>query len=141
MKRIESDVKHISFAQETVYAKVSDLSNLQSLVDLIPEDQKAGANIENLTCTPDTVSCNVSPIGQIEFGVVMREPFKCVKLETTNSPVKVTMWIQLVSTGSSSCKIKLTADIDLNAFMVKMVEKPITEALNKLAETLAMIPY
>ena len=141
MKRIESDVKHISFSQETVYAKVSDLSNLQSLVDLIPEDQKASANIESLTCTPDTVSCNISPIGQIEFGVVSREPFKCVKLETTNSPVKVTMWIQLVSTGSSSCKIKLTADIDLNAFMVKMVEKPITEALNKLAETLAMIPY
>ena len=141
MKRIESDVKHISFSQETVYAKVSDLSNLQSLVDLIPEDQKASANIESLTCTPDTVSCNISPIGQIEFGVVSREPFKCVKLETTNSPVKVTMWIQLVSTGSSSCKIKLTADIDLNAFMVKMVEKPITEALNKLADTLAMIPY
>ena len=141
MKRIESDVKHISYSQETVYAKVSDLSNLQSLVDLIPEDQKASANIESLTCTPDTVSCNVSPIGQIEFGVVSREPFKCVKLETTNSPVKVTMWIQLVSTGSSSCKIKLTADIDLNAFMVKMVEKPITEALNKLADTLAMIPY
>ncbi|MBR5935138.1 MAG: SRPBCC family protein [Bacteroidaceae bacterium] len=141
MKRIESDIKHISFSQETVYAKVSDLSNLQSLVDLIPEDQKASANIESLTCTPDTVSCNISPIGQIEFGVVSREPFKCVKLETTNSPVKVTMWIQLVSTGSSSCKIKLTADIDLNAFMVKMVEKPITEALNKLADTLAMIPY
>jgi len=141
MKRIESNVQHISYSQESVFAKVSDLSNLKSLVDLIPEDQKAAANIEDLTCTPDSVSCNVPPIGQIEFGVVSREPFKCVKLETTKSPVKVTIWIQLVSTGTSSCKIKLTADIDLNAFMVGMVEKPITEALNKLVDTLAMLPY
>ena len=141
MKRIESNIKQIPYPQESVFAKVSDLSNLQSLIDLIPEDQKAGANIENLTCTPDSISCTVSPIGQIEFGVVSREPSKCVKLETTNSPVKVTMWIQLAPTGSSSCKVKLTADIDLNAFMVSMVEKPITEALNKLVDTLAMLPY
>ena len=141
MKRIESAVKHIPYPQESVYAKVSDLSNLQTLLDRIPEQERHNINLENLECTPDKVSTSVSPVGKIELAVVLREPFKCVKMETIQSPIKLIVWIQIVSTGDSSCKIKLTADADLNLFMAKMVEKPLTEALEKLADTLAMLPY
>ena len=141
MKRIESNVKQIPYSQESVYAKVSDLSNLRELMERIPEDQKQNIKLENLECTADKVSTTVSPIGKVELVIVSREPFKCVKMETTQSPVKLIIWIQIVSTGDSNCKIKLTADADLNIFMAKMVEKPLTEALDKLADTLAMIPY
>ena len=141
MKRVESNVKQIPYPQESVYAKVSDLSNFRYLVDSIPAEQQEQFKIEDLECTPDTVSCNISPIGQIELGVVSREPSKCVKLETLRSPVKLTIWIQIVSTGDSSCKIKLTADVDLNIFMAKMVEKPLTEAVEKIADMLAMLQY
>lgn len=141
MKRIESGVKHIPYPQESVYAKVSDLSNLRTLIDQIPEDQKQNINLENLECTPDKVSTTVSPVGKIELAIVQREPVKCVKMETLQSPIKLTVWIQIVSTGDSSCKIKLTVDADLNIFMAKMVEKPLTEAVEKLADTLAVLPY
>jgi len=141
MKRIESGVKHLPYPQESVYAKVSDLSNLQTLLDHIPEDQRHDINLENLVCTPDKVSTTVSPMGTIELEVVSREPFKCVKMETVQSPIKLTFWIQIVSTGDSSCKIKLTTDADLNIFLAKMAEKPLTEAVEKLADMLATIPY
>ena len=141
MKRIESSVKQIPYPQESVYAKVSDLSNLKYLADRIPEDQKNQFKAEDLQCTPDRVSCTVSPVGQIEVGVIAREPFKCVKMETLRSPIKLTMWIQILSTGSSNCKIKRTVDADLNMFMAKMVEKPLTEAVQKLADMLSMLPY
>lgn len=141
MKRVESNIKQIPYSQESVYAKVSDLSNLRGLTDRIPADQQNQFKVENLECTPDTVSCTISPIGQIEVGIVSREPFKCVKMETLQSPIKLTAWIQIVSTGETSCKIKLTADADLNIFMAKMVEKPLTEAVEKVADMLAMLPY
>lgn len=141
MKRIESNVKHIPYSQESVYSKVSDLSNLRTLIDQIPEDQKQNINLENLECTPDRVSTTVSPVGKIELAIVQREPVKCVKMETLQSPIKLIVWIQIVSTGDSSCKIKLTVDADLNIFMAKMVEKPMTEAVEKLADTLAVLPY
>jgi len=141
MKRIESGIKHIPYPQESVYNKVSDLSNLKYLTDRIPEDQRQGINLENLECTPDKVTTTVQPVGQIEIGVIAREPFKCVKMETLRSPIKLTLWIQIVSTGDSSCKIKLTADADLNIFMAKMVEKPLTEAIEKLADMLSALPY
>lgn len=141
MKRIESSVKQIPYPQESVFAKVSDLSNLKYITERIPADQKDQFNIQDLECTPDRASCTVSPVGQIEIGVVSREPYKCVKMETLRSPIKLTMWIQIVSTGESSCKIKLTTDADLNIFMAKMVEKPLTEAVDKLADMLSMLPY
>ena len=141
MKRIESNIKHIPYPQESVYAKVSDLSNLKYLTDRIPADQSDKFNLQDLECTPDRVSCTVSPVGQIEVGVVARDPLKCVKMETLRSPIKLTLWIQIVSTGSSSCKIKLTVDADLNIFMAKMVEKPLEEAVEKLTDMLATLPY
>ncbi len=141
MKRIESSIKHIACSQEQVYSKVSDLSNLRHLIDRIPEDQKKGINLENLECTPDSVSTVVSPVGKIEIAIVSREPFKCVKMETTQSPIKLTLWIQIAPTSETDCKIKLTVDADLNIFMAKMVEKPLTEAVEKLADMLAVIQY
>ena len=141
MKRIESSVKQIPYPQESVFAKVSDLSNLKYITERIPADQADQFKVQDMECTPDRVSCSISPIGQIEIGVVSREPYKCVKMETLRSPIKLTLWIQIVSTGSSSCKIKLTADADLNIFMAKMVEKPLTEAVEKLADMLSMLPY
>ena len=141
MKRIQSSVKQIPYSQEQVYAKVSDLSNIKTLIDRIPEDQKKGINLENLECTPDRVSTVAQPIGKVEIAIVSREPFKCVKLESTESPIKLYMWIQIVSIDQNSCKIKLTVDADLNMFMAKMVEKPLTQAIDKLADLLAAIPY
>ena len=141
MKRIQSSVKQIPYSQEQVYAKVSDLSNIKTLIDRIPEDQKKGINLDNLECTPDRVSTVAQPIGKVEIAIVSREPFKCVKLESTESPIKLYMWIQIVSIDQNSCKIKLTVDADLNMFMAKMVEKPLTQAVDKMADMLAAIPY
>ena len=141
MKRIESSVKQIPYSQEQVYAKVSDLSNLKTLLERIPEDKRQGFNLEDLDCTPDRVSAMAQPVGKVEIAIVSRDPFKCVKLESAQSPIKLFMWIQIVSTGENSCKIKLTVDADLNIFMAKMVEKPLTQAVDKMADMLAAIPY
>ena len=141
MKRIESQVRHIPYSQEQVYAKVSDLTNLQAVADGLPLQGDMNISVKNLRCTTDTAECEISPVGRISLGIVSREPFKCVKLETLQSPVRMTAWIQIVSTGPDSCKIRITLDADLNILMAKMVEKPMTQAVERLADMLAMIPY
>lgn len=141
MKRIESQIKHIPYSQEQVYAKVSDLNNLQTVADKLPSQDEMNISIRNLRCTTDTAECEISPVGRISLGIVSREPFKCVKMETLRSPVKMTAWIQIVSTAPDSCKIRITLDADLNVFMARMVEKPMTQAVERLADMLAMIPY
>jgi len=141
MKRFESQTKNVSWPQENVYNKLSDLENLKDLVNRIPQSEMDKVNLKDLQVTRDQISCEVSPVGRIVFGVVSREPYKCIKFETLQSPVKLTMWIQILPTGTASSKFRITADADLNVFMAKMVEKPLVQAIDKIADTLAAIPY
>ena len=119
-----------------MYAKLSDLSNLESVKGRLPEDK-----IQDLSFDSDTLSFSVSPIGQLTLQIVEREPCKCIKLATTNSPLPFNMWIQLVATGDEECKLKVTIGMELNPFMKAMVQKPLQEGLEKMADMLAMIQY
>ena len=136
MANFESSVKVIPYSQERVYAKLSDLSNLESVKDRLPEDK-----VQDLSFDSDILSFNVSPVGQITLQIVERDHCKCIKLATTNSPLPFNMWIQLVETAEEECKIKLTIGMDINPFMKAMVQKPLQDGLEKMVEMLSMIQY
>lgn len=136
MTNFESSVKVIPFAQERVYEKLSDLNNLEALKDRLPEDKVKGVSFDT-----DTISFNVDPVGQLTLKIIEREPSKCIKFETINSPLPFNMWIQLVSTSDQECKLKVTIGMEINPFMKAMVQKPLQEGLEKMADMLAMIQY
>jgi len=136
MSQFESSVKQIPFSQERVYAKLSDLSNLESVKDRIPQDK-----VKDISFDSDTLTFSVDPVGKITLQVIEREPFKCIKFETTQSPLPFNLWIQLVPDSEQGCKIKLTIRVDINPFMKAMVQKPLQEGIEKMADMLAMIQY
>lgn len=136
MNKFESSVKVIPYSQERVYEKLSDLSNLEAIKDRLPEDK-----VKDLSFDSDTLSFNAPPVGKLTLKIVEREPSKCIKLETTNSPLPFNMWIQLVATAEEECKLKVTIGMELNPFMKAMVQKPLEEGLEKMAGMLAMINY
>ena len=134
MTKFESTVKVIPYSQERVYEKLSDLSNLEALKDRLPEDK-------DISFDSDTLSFSVAPVGQLTLKIVEREPSKCIKFETTNSPLPFNLWIQLVATTDEECKLKATIGMELNPFMKAMVQKPLQEGLEKMVDMLAMIQY
>ena len=136
MSNFESSVKVIPYSQERVYSKLSDLSNLEAIKDRLSQDK-----VQDLSFDSHTLSFSVSPIGQLTLQIVEREPSKCIKLATTNSPIPFNMWIQLVATGEEECKVKVTIGMDINPFMKAMVQKPLQEGLEKMVEMLAVINY
>ena len=136
MSQFESSVKQIPFSQERVYAKLSDLSNLESMKDRIPQDK-----VKDISFDSDTLTFSVDPVGKITLQVIEREPFKCIKFETTQSPLPFNLWIQLVPDSEQVCKMKLTIRVDINPFMKAMVQKPLQEGIEKMADMLAMIQY
>lgn len=136
MANFESSVKVIPYSQERVYNKLSDLSNLEAIKDSLPKDK-----VQDLSFDSDTLSFTASPIGQLTLKIVEREPFSCIKLETTNSPLPFNMWIQLVGTAEEECKVKVTIGMELNPFMKAMVQKPLQEGLEKMVVMLAAVNY
>lgn len=136
MTKFESGVKMIPAPQELVYEKLADLNNLEKIKGRLPEDK-----VKNLSFDTDSLSIEVAPVGKITLNIIEREPCKCIKFATTTSPLPFNLWIQIVATSQSECKFKLTIGMELNPFMKGMVQKPLQEALEKMADMLSIIPY
>ena len=133
MTKFESAVKVIPASQKAVYEKLSDLSNLEKVKDRLPQDK-----VKNLSFDAETLSIEVPPVGKI---VLQKEPCKCIKFATTTSPLPFNLCIQIVPVTETECKMKLTIGMELNPFMKTMVQKPLQEGLEKMAETLSLINY
>lgn len=136
MTKFESGVKHIQASQRAVYEKLSDLNNLQAVKERLPEDK-----VKNLEFSADSLSVEVPPVGKITLEIIEKEPCKCIKFGTTTSPLPFNLWIQLVPVTERECKMKLTIGMELNPFMKTMVQKPLQEGLEKMADMLSLIQY
>ena len=136
MTKFESSIKLLAYPQEAVYEKLSDLNNWEKIKDRLPEDK-----IKQLSFTSDTLTVEVPPVGPITLQIVEKEPCKCIKFGTTTSPLPFNLWIQLLPVTETECKMKLTIGIEINPFMKAMVQKPLQEGVEKMADMLAMIQY
>ena len=134
--KFESSVKQIPYPQQAVYDNISDLRNLEKVKDRIPEDK-----VSDFTFDEDTVGLNVQPVGELKLRICEREEPKCVKFETVQSPVPFNVWIQILPVDEQNSKMKVTVKAELNPFIKSMVEKPLQEAVEKIADALAQVNY
>ena len=136
MRQYESSVKCIPHPQERVYAKLEDLNNIEGIKDKLPQDK-----VQDLTYSRDEASVSVPPIGNITLRVVEREEPKCIKLEVAHSLAPLTIWIQIIPNGESASKMRVVAKAEINFMLRSMIEKPLKEGLEKIAEALSLIEY
>ncbi len=153
MAKYESQIKQVPYTQSAIYAKISDLTNLAVIKERfddptvqakMPADkiEEIRNVVDKMEFTTDTVSAPAGPIGgNISVQIVNREPEKCVKFSSTKSPVDFKLWVQVLPVNETSSKIKVTLDADLNFFMKQMLDKPLSQGVDKFADMLAMIPY
>lgn len=131
-----SDIKTIPYSDQEIFSVLSDLRKLDLIKDKIPQDK-----IKDFSYDQDSCSVTVDPIGKVRFVIVEREANSTIKFEAEKLPFKLNLWIQLKQTATEETKMKLTVKADINAFLKPMISKPLQNGLDKMAETLAVIPY
>lgn len=136
MTTFESSIREIQAPQERVFETLSNLENISKFIDKIPEEKRS-----SLTYDADSFSINVPPVGKISMRIVEREAPKTIKLESVESPTPFNFWVQLLPVTENTCKTKLTLKADVNPFIKTMVQKPLEEAMEKLADTIQIIPF
>ena len=137
----ESGIKQIPYSQQRVFEKLSDFTHLKQYEDRLSEVPADTVRVEDFHFESDSVSCRVSPVGNLDLHIVEREEPKCIKYEATTSPIPLTIWAQILPTGEDSCKLKLTLRTELNFLLKGMLQKPLKDGVEKLADTLAAMPY
>ena len=134
--KFESSVKQIPYSQEAVYRNISDLRNLEKVRDRVPADK-----VQDFAFDEDTVSLNVQPVGELKLRIIEREEPKCVKFETAQSPVPFNVWIQVLPVTETTSKMKVTVKAELNPFIKGMLEGPLQDGVEKIADALAQVHY
>ena len=134
--RFESSVKQIPYPQQAVYDMLSNLENISKVIDRIPADK-----IKDISFDRDHVSMSVDPVGAIKLAVCEREEPKCIKFQTEKSPVPFYVWIQMLPVTDTTSKMKITAEADLNPFIKTLVQKPLQDGVEQIADGLAQIQY
>lgn len=160
MTKYESSVKRIYAPVANVYAKLSDLNNLaairermadpafeqvirQQMGDKLNESQLQQARdiVSRMQFDRDTATVEAGPVGSVSLRIVEREEPKLVKLQAENSPIPANLWIQLLPAGDGQTAMKVTLGVELNFFMKQMVKGKLKDAVERLADMLAMLPY
>ena len=136
MSQYESSVKLIPYPQARVYAKLEDLNNLEGLKDRLPQDK-----VKEFTYSRDEATVNVPPMGNVTIRVVEREEPKCIKLEAAGSPIPINLWVQIIPNGDEASKMRVVVKAEVNFMLRSMIEKPLKEGIEKIAEALSLIAY
>ena len=134
--RFESSVKQIPYPQQAVYDMLSNLENISKVMDRIPADK-----IKDISFDRDHVSMSVDPVGAIKLAVCEREEPKCIKFQTEKSPVPFYVWIQMLPVTDTISKMRITAEADLNPSIKTLVQKPLQDGVEQIADGLAQIQY
>lgn len=136
MTEFVSKIKKIPYSNQMVFDVLSDLSKLDLMKDRLPADK-----ITDFTCSQDSCSFSVAPVGQVTFVVEEREPNKTIKFKSEQLPFEVNVWVQLVSKADDDTRMKITLRADLNPFVKPMLSKPMKDGVDKIADVIASLPF
>ncbi len=135
MSEFKSQEKQIPYSQERVYGRLSDLKNMAAMKDQVP------AAAGKVDITEDSIRFNVPGAGDIELHLAKTEPCSLIQFETVQSPLPFSLRMQLDKVSDEACTMKLVIDMELNFMMAAMLSKTLNDAVNKMADTFARIPY
>ena len=134
--KFESSIRQIDAPQQRVFETLSNLQNLERVKDRLPEDK-----LQNLVFDNDSIGIEMEPVGKVAMRIVEREEPQTIKFESVESPMSFNFWIQLLPVTDETCKFKLTLKADMNPFIKMMVEKPLREGIEKMADMLQAVKY
>ncbi len=141
-----SDVKTVSNNQEIIFNYLSNFENLSKYVNegLLSKmtEQIPQIHISNFESDADSCRFQISGMGLAEIRIIEREPYKTIKVSSSGSlPVSIVFWIQLLQVSAYETKLRLTLDADMSMMIKMLVNKKLEEGINRLADTLAALPY
>lgn len=137
MNTYESHIAKVPADAAAIYAVVSNLSNLQRVRDLIPQDK-----VQEFEADVDFVRLKVDGLGQkIVIRIVDRIENDTVKFGVENLPVEGNFWIQVKQVAPHDSRIKLTLKAELPMMIAMMAGKKIQEGIDQAADMMAKMPF
>lgn len=135
---------NLNASAPNVFDKLSNLENLQGMLDKVPADripEDKRQMFENIRITPDTIEVPGGPMGNLVFRVTERIAPSLIKLKGEGIPIEMALILHLTPISDSSSSAKVDVDINLPAMLKPMVGGQIQKIANQFGEVLGAIPF
>lgn len=135
--KYESKITSSRASAAAIYRVVSDLSNIERVRGMIPEDR-----VKELECEPDFVRFKVDGLGQkLGIRIVDKIENSTVKFGLENAPVDGNFWIQTKEVAPGDTRIRLTVKAEMPMMIKMMIGNKLQEGLDQAADMLAQMPF
>lgn len=144
MATFNSEEVSLNAPAEAVFAKLSNLENLRSLLDKVPADQIPADKMEmfnSITITPDSITVPGGPVGALTFKVKEKINPSLIKLEGEGAPVPLSLAMHISPLGADASSAKVVIDIAIPAMLKPMVSGPIQKMADQFSQILRAIPF
>lgn len=129
---------------EQVFDRLSNLQNLQGLLDKVPADkipEDKRQMFENIIITPDSIQIPGGPMGNLTFKVSEKLKPSLISLNGEGVPVKMSVDLHISPLSESSSQAKVVFNIDIPALLKPMIGGQIQKIANQFGDVLGAIPF
>lgn len=135
MATYKSEKVEVNRPAEQVYDLVSNPENLRDLIAQAPADKlddKTRAQIDAIQFTPDSVTIPGGPVGQLVLRADGNQRPSLVRFRGENTPVPVSLAINIVPLGSENCETQVVIDLDIPMMLKPMVNGPLQKMVDQV---------
>lgn len=144
MAEYKSRPSLIQAPAEAVYSRLSNLSNLKSLMDnvpasAIPDDKKE--MFDAVKVTDDTISFPAGPVGELTLRMAEKKEPVLIRLVGEGSPVALSLRLDITPKSESSCEACVVIDIAIPAMLKPMIGGTIQKMADQFGQVLGALKY
>lgn len=136
MSKFESKPVVVERAATEVAEKFSDMSQLQSLIDQLPEAEKA--KVGDVKFDSDSIYIRTSQVGDITFKIVERSNSR-IRFNAVGSPVPVELAVNINALSVDSCEVNVEFDVNVPMMLRPMVAPHMQKAVDMLGEMIGKV--
>lgn len=116
-----------------LFERVSNLSDLQSRMENLPEELRAKMGTVNFP-DADTLAFTAPGVGEMKFRIVERTAPKRVKFIADTGMVPINVFIDLAEAGADATDVTATIDAEIPMMLRPLVGPKLQEAADKFGE-------
>jgi hypothetical protein len=126
MTKIESDKVEINNSAERIFNYLSDFNNFGQLMP---------SQVTNWQSTTDECSFTINGMATIGMKIIEKAPFSKITITSHGKvPFEFRLFVLLTEKDANNCTGQLTFESDMNPMIRMMVEKPLGNFFNMLAQ-------
>ena len=123
----------VNMANAALFERVSNLSDLQSRMESLPEELRAKMGTVNFP-DADTLAFTAPGVGEMKFRIVERTAPKRVKFLADTGMIPINVFIDLTEAGADATDVTATIDADIPMMLRPLVGPKLQEAADKFGE-------